>query len=75
MSVRMMKYLESLVRDLATEGLIESNNSAELARELYSYFIGVLMQAKIENSPKSLERLEQGALRLLNVKQIPTLVV
>lgn len=73
MSGRMIKYFESLIRDLAIEGSIESKDPAELARELYSYFIGVLMQAKIENSPKSLERLEQGVMRLLNVKQVAVL--
>ena len=68
MSTRMMKYLESLVRDLAVEGLIESKDHKELARELYFYVIGVLMQAKIENDPRSLDGLEHGVLRLLNVK-------
>jgi TetR/AcrR family transcriptional repressor of nem operon len=69
-SGRIMKYLESLVRDLAMEGLVESKDHKELARELYSYVIGVLMQAKIENNPKILDRLQQGAIRLLNVKEV-----
>lgn len=69
MSSRMMKYLETMVRDLAAEELIESKDPVELTRELYSYFVGVLMQAKIENNPKSIDRLHQGCLRLLNVKQ------
>src|SRR5471032_665433 len=42
---RMMKYLESLVRDLTAEGLIESRDNAELAREVGAYVTGVLMQA------------------------------
>ena len=74
MSNRMIKYLESLVRDLAAAGLIESKDNAELGRELYFFFTGVLLQAKIENSPKHLDRLEPGVLRLLNLKQAPTLV-
>jgi TetR/AcrR family transcriptional repressor of nem operon len=74
MSCRLLKYLESLVRDLATEGLIESKDHAELARELYSYIVGVMMQAKIENNPNGLDRLQHGALRLLNVKQVSKVV-
>jgi TetR/AcrR family transcriptional repressor of nem operon len=67
-SARFMKYIESLVRDLAGEGLIECKDPKELARELYFYVIGVMMQAKIENDMKSLERMEEGARRLLNLK-------
>jgi TetR/AcrR family transcriptional repressor of nem operon len=70
MSGRIMKYLEPLTRDLASEGLIESSDHKELAHELYFYVIGVMMQAKIENNPRIFERLHQGTLRLLNVKQL-----
>jgi len=68
MGARMTKYLESVVRDLAGEGMIESKDPAELAHEIYSYIAGVLVQAKIENSVKHLERLENGVMRLLGVK-------
>jgi len=74
-SGRLMRYFESLVRDLAAEGLIESKDHTELAKELVSYINGVILQAKIENNPKGLDRLEQGALRLLNVKQASTVAV
>src|SRR5271156_5438022 len=60
LSVRSMKYLESLVRDLEAEGLIECKNIKELAREFYSYLIGVMMQAKIENDLKPLEQIHGG---------------
>jgi TetR/AcrR family transcriptional repressor of nem operon len=69
---RLTKYIESLVRDLASEGTIETQNPKELASELNSYIMGVMIQAKIENNPKILGRLEQGALRLLNLKQTAT---
>jgi len=72
MSGRFVKYFESIVRDLATEGLIESKDHTELARELYSYVMGVIMQAKIDNNPKNLDRLQPGVLRLLNLKQVST---
>ncbi|HEY0256808.1 MAG TPA: TetR/AcrR family transcriptional regulator [Candidatus Methylacidiphilales bacterium] len=75
MIARNIKYLESSVRDLVAEGLIESKDPQELARELYFYVTGVLMQAKIENNLKSLDRLQHGAMRLLNVKQVPAVAV
>ena len=70
MSRRMIKYNESLVRDLAAAGVIEVKDTAELAQELYSYVTGVLMQAKIENSVKHVERLQHGVMRLLGIKQL-----
>ena len=69
---RQMKYVESLVRDLAAEGLVQSSNHRELAQELISYITGVLMQAKIENSILHVERLEHGVRRLLGLKEVVT---
>jgi len=69
---RLKKYLESTVRDLKAEGLIEANDPTELAQELSSYLVGVLMQAKIENSPQHVERLKHGVMRLLNIKKVAT---
>jgi TetR/AcrR family transcriptional repressor of nem operon len=67
---RMTKYWESLIRDLAAEGYIESSDHAELAQEVGAYIMGVLVQAKIDNSVKHVERLKHGVVRLLGVKQI-----
>src|SRR5271154_227343 len=69
-SARQMKYMESLVRDLAAAGLIEVKDTAELAQEIFSYITGVLMQAKVENSVKHVERLQHGVMRLLGVKTL-----
>ena len=70
---RMLKYIESLVRDLAAEKLIETRNPVELARELSAYITGVLMQAKIDNNFKHVERLKHGMVRLLGLKQVETI--
>ena len=69
MSARIIKYHEALIRDLAAEGHIETKDVHGLAQELYFYFTGVMMQAKIENSLKVLDRLHCGASRLLGIKQ------
>jgi TetR/AcrR family transcriptional repressor of nem operon len=70
MSQRMLKYLESLVRDLVAEHHIEARDPAELAQEVGFYITGVLMQAKIENNVKLVERLQHGVMRLLGIKQL-----
>jgi TetR/AcrR family transcriptional repressor of nem operon len=67
---RQMKYIESLVRDLAAEGIIPECNDKEMAEELISYITGVLMQAKIENSLRHVERLGHGVRRMLGLKDI-----
>lgn len=68
MTFRMHRYIEPLIRDLAAEGLIEVNNTAELTEEVISYITGVLMQAKIENNVKHVERLQHGVMRHLGIK-------
>jgi len=70
---RQMKYVESLVRDLAAEGLIQAPNQKELAEEIVSYIGGTLMQAKIENSVKHVERLGHGVRRILGLKEVASL--
>jgi TetR/AcrR family transcriptional regulator, transcriptional repressor for nem operon len=70
--VKVGRYIESLVRDLAAEGLIETRDTAELAQEVGAYVVGVLMQAKIENSMKHVEKLKHGVVRLLGIKQVET---
>lgn len=69
-SARMIKYIESLARDLVADGLIENCDTNQLAQEVYFHVAGVMMQAKIENSLKPLDRLKHGVLRLLNLKNV-----
>jgi TetR/AcrR family transcriptional repressor of nem operon len=75
MSRRMLKYIESLVRDLAAAGHIEVKDTTELAQEIGSYITGVLMQAKIENNVNHVERLQHGVMRLLGIKQLTAVAV
>lgn len=63
---RYVKYLESAVRAAAEEGLISCDEPRALAEELFSYFQGVMLQAKIRNSITPLANLKDGMLRLLH---------
>jgi TetR/AcrR family transcriptional repressor of nem operon len=67
---RMKKYLEPTVRDLVDSGLAQGD-PREIVQELYSYIVGVLLQAKIENNPKLMENLKRGVLHLLNLRPEP----
>jgi TetR/AcrR family transcriptional repressor of nem operon len=67
---RMTKYIESAVRDLMQDGLVEAGDAAELAREIYAYSSGVVTQAKIDNDIQAVERLAPGMCRLLGVKRL-----
>ncbi len=70
LSGRSQKYVESALRDLVAEGAVEAKDVSELAEEVVSFVVGAMLQAKIENDPKRVERLKLGMLRLLNVKSV-----
>jgi len=65
---RYVTYLRGLLADLIQEGTVRSADVNELANEVYSYMIGVILQAKIENSPAHMDRLKPGLWRLLAIK-------
>ncbi len=61
------RYFERLVQDLSRAGLVEVDDTAALAEELCNYVIGVLVQAKIDNSLHHVENLKHGILRHLGI--------
>jgi TetR/AcrR family transcriptional repressor of nem operon len=69
MAERTCAYVEAAVRDLQREGLIGKGNAAEKARELYSFVMGVVLQARIDNELRVLDRLKPGVLRLLGIRE------
>jgi hypothetical protein len=66
---RMKKYFEPTVRDLMVSGVIDESDPQEVVQEIFSYMVGVLIQAKIENNPKLVENLKRGFLHLLNIRK------
>ena len=69
---RKMKYLSATLRDAIAEGSIDAKDPIELAREVFCYAKGLIMQAKIENNPDILKCLKTGVFRLVAAKS-PTL--
>lgn len=61
------KYLESAIRDAHAAGLIHAPDAAAKARLLFSYYQGLLAQARIQNDMKILAEAREGTLELLGV--------
>jgi TetR/AcrR family transcriptional regulator, transcriptional repressor for nem operon len=70
LSERSMKYLACTLRDAISEGTVEAKDPMELAREVFCYVSGMLMQAKIENNPEILKCLKKGVFRILGPKSV-----
>lgn len=63
-------YYESALRDLQAEGLVSKDeDSAVLTQQIYSYFEGVLAQARIANNVELLRGVYDGVVKLLGVKE------
>ncbi len=65
------KYLESAIRDAHAAGLVHAPDAAAKARLLFSYYQGLLAQARIQNDLKILAEARQGTLELLGVAAEP----
>jgi TetR/AcrR family transcriptional repressor of nem operon len=62
---RYVRYLESAISDAARERLVEAENPRVLALQLFSYFQGLLIQAKVRNDVSPLLEAKTGMFRLL----------
>ena len=60
LSERTMKYLACTLRDAAAEGVLDIKDPVELARQVFCYAGGLIMQAKIENNPDVLKCLKRA---------------
>jgi TetR/AcrR family transcriptional repressor of nem operon len=74
LSERTMKYLASALRDAGAEGVLDAKDPVELARQVFCYAGGLVMQAKIENNPEVLKCLKKGIFRLLGVNPVESVV-
>jgi TetR/AcrR family transcriptional repressor of nem operon len=64
---RFFKYLSGAVRSAQDDGLIKGKNHEEIAHDVCDFVTGLLIQAKIENSPEHLKRLKPGVFRILGL--------
>jgi TetR/AcrR family transcriptional repressor of nem operon len=65
-----IRYYESALRDLQAEGALPPKSDASLlARQAYSYFEGVLAQARIADDLEMLKGVYDGVVKLLGIKE------
>lgn len=64
-----LKYLESAVRDAHAAGLIHAPDAAAKARMLFTYYQGLLTDARIRNDLEILRDGIRGTCELLGVKE------
>jgi len=74
LSERTMKYLACALRDAAAEGILDARDPVELARQIFCYASGLIMQAKIENNPDVLKCLKKGIFRLVGANPLGSAV-
>jgi hypothetical protein len=63
------RYLEATIRDAINRGDISPGDPQVLARELQSYIVGLVQEAKIANDLRVLDRMRPGAYRILGLSQ------
>jgi len=71
---RTIRYITGAVMALQVEGLIPQEEPKAVARQIFDFVIGLLLQAKVENSPVALDRLRPGVFRILGLKIAPLAV-
>ncbi len=74
LSERTMKYLAATLRDAAAEGILDTKDPVELAREVFCYTGGLILQAKIENNPDVLKCLKKSVFRLVGATTVESVV-
>lgn len=62
---RYIKYFESAVRDAVALGEIQAADPSALARDLFAYFQGSMLAAKVGNDLAPLRGMREGMTRLL----------
>jgi TetR/AcrR family transcriptional repressor of nem operon len=65
------KYFESAIRDAHASGVIHAPDAAAKARVLFTYYQGLLTEARIRNDLNVFRDVAQGTLELLGVIRSP----
>jgi TetR/AcrR family transcriptional regulator, transcriptional repressor for nem operon len=63
------KYLETAIRDAHAAGLVDAPDAAQKARTLFSYYQGLLTEARIHNNLDVLREAMSGTFEILGIKK------
>ncbi len=65
---RSTKYLESAIADAKREGLVAVDDPKAVAGQVYSFVLGSLLQAKIQNDTGGLRQLEPTVMAIIGAR-------
>src|SRR5206468_9590418 len=66
------KYVESALADAIREGAVSITDSKAAAQQVYSYVLGAVLQAKIQNDVEVLKNLEPTIMAIIGAKRVVT---
>ena len=66
------KYVESALADALREGAVSITDSKAAAQQVYSYVLGAVLQAKIQNDVEVLKNLEPTIMAIIGAKRVVT---
>jgi len=69
MMTRTTKYIECTIADAKREGLADVNDPLEAAKQVSSYVMGAMLQAKISNDIEVLKNLEPAIRSIIGCKE------
>jgi TetR/AcrR family transcriptional repressor of nem operon len=65
---RNRKYLESAIADAKREGSVSAEDPSLAAQQVYSFVLGAILQAKIQNDVEVLRHLEQTVMAIIGAR-------
>ena len=65
---RNRKYLESAIADAKREGSVSAEDPSLAAQQVYSFVLGAILQAKIQNDVEVLRYLEQTVMAIIGAR-------
>jgi len=64
------KYVESAIADAKREGAVSVADSKAAAQQVYSYVLGTVLQAKIQNDVEVLRNIEPAIMAIIGAKPV-----
>ena len=62
------KYVESAIADARREGVVTANDPKAAAQQVYSYVLGTVLSAKIQNDVEVLKNIEPAVMAIIGAK-------
>jgi len=64
------KYIESAIADAQREGLVSSEDPKAIAQKVFSFVLGTMLCAKVQNDPEVLRNLAPTVMAIIGAKSV-----